>query len=1060
MEQNSSYQAENIQVLKGLEAVRKRPSMYVGDTGQRGLHHLIYEVLDNSIDEALAGYCNTIKVIVHKDGSVTVGDNGRGIPVDIHKGENKSALEVVMTILHAGGKFDKKNYQVSGGLHGVGISVVNALSKLLIVQVKRDGKIYQQTYSKGLRTSEVEVVGETKETGTVVTFYPDEEIFQEVDFKYSILSTRLKELAFLNNNIKIEVLDERNGKSESFQYEGGIKNFVESLNLGKQALHPVIYFNNNSNEKVQVEVAMQYNNSYVETTHSFVNMIHTTEGGTHEEGWRTALTRVVNEYIKKNKLTDIKLTGEDTREGLSAIISIRVPEPQFEGQTKTKLGNSDVKGIVSSIVYDKLGIFFEENPGIARLIVQKIVDAAKSREAARKAKELTRRKSALESGNLPGKLADCQERDPSKAEIFIVEGDSAGGCFSEDTNIALTDGRKLSFKELVKEDKEGKKNYCYTILKDGIIGIEEIKHPRITRKDAEVVKIVLDNNEEIVCTPDHLFMLRDGSYENAINLENKDSLMPLNRKVSERGGRITIDGYEMVLNPKDHRWIFTHMIADQYNLRKKIYDGSIGPDKHHIDFNKLNNNPDNITRMDKEEHMEYHRKLVKRNLHTKKVFDKLRELKRTKEFREMMSKRMKQPETRVILSKQAKGQWRNPEYKEFMKNKFLEFYNSNEKYRKENNERLNREQKKYWSKEENKKIRAEKVKEYFGRNPELRLNYSKLARKQWGDKELLKWRSEKTKKQWTSEFRKKRKEIYNKTYFKNTIELLKQLYDKKELKRYDEVRIETNNKNLLRLDTFTERFFDDESEMLNAVKNYNHKIKRIERLNEKRDVYDIEVPHTHNFALASGVFVHNSAKSGRSRETQAVLPLWGKMLNVEKARIDKVFGNEKLQPLILALGAGIGEDYNIEKIRYHKVIIMADADVDGSHISTLLMTFFYRYMKPLISKGYLYIAMPPLFKIRKGKEEIYVYNETERDKVLDQIGRDGVTIQRYKGLGEMNPDQLWETTLNPENRTLKQVTIDDAAAADQMFSILMGEEVEPRRKFIFEHSHEVKNLDI
>ena len=398
--------------------------------------------------------------------------------------------------------------------------------------------------------------------------------------------------------------------------------------------------------------------------------------------------------------------------------------------------------------------------------------------------------------------------------------------------------------------------------------------------------------------------------------------------------------------------------------------------------------------------------------------------------------------------------------KEFMKNKFLEFYNSNEKYRKENNERLNREQKKYWSKEENKKIRAEKVKEYFGRNPELRLNYSKLARKQWGDKELLKWRSEKTKKQWTSEFRKKRKEIYNKTYFKNTIELLKQLYDKKELKRYDEVRIETNNKNLLRLDTFTERFFDDESEMLNAVKNYNHKIKRIERLNEKRDVYDIEVPNTHNFALASGVFVHNSAKSGRSRETQAVLPLWGKMLNVEKARIDKVFGNEKLQPLILALGAGIGEDFNIEKIRYHKVIIMADADVDGSHISTLLMTFFYRYMKPLISKGYLYIAMPPLFKIRKGKEEIYVYNETERDKVLDQIGRDGVTIQRYKGLGEMNPDQLWETTLNPENRTLKQVTIDDAAAADQMFSILMGEEVEPRRKFIFEHSHEVKNLDI
>ena len=630
MEQKSSYQAENIQVLKGLEAVRKRPSMYVGDTGQRGLHHLIYEVLDNSIDEALAGYCNTIKVIVHKDGSVAVGDNGRGIPVDIHKGENKSALEVVMTILHAGGKFDKKNYQVSGGLHGVGISVVNALSKLLIVQVKRDGKLYQQTYSKGLKTSEVEVVGDTSETGTTVTFYPDEEIFEDIEFKYSVLSTRLKELAFLNKNIKIEVLDERVGKSETFQYEGGIKSFVESLNLGKQVLHPVIFIENSSNEKVQIEIAMQYNNSYVETTHSFVNMIHTTEGGTHEEGWRTALTRVVNEYIKKNKTTDIKLTGEDTREGLSAIISIKVPEPQFEGQTKTKLGNSDVKGIVSSIVYDKLGTFFEENPSVARLIVQKIADAAKSREAARKAKELTRRKSALESGNLPGKLADCQERDSSKAEIFIVEGDSAAG----------------------------------------------------------------------------------------------------------------------------------------------------------------------------------------------------------------------------------------------------------------------------------------------------------------------------------------------------------------------------------------------------------------------------------------------TCIGGRDRRTQAILPLWGKMLNVEKARIDKIFGNDKLQPLILALGAGIGEDYDIKKLRYHKVIIMADSDVDGHHICTLLLTFFYRYMRSLVENGYVYIAMPPLFKIKKGKEEIYVYNEAERDKVLDQIGRDGVTIQRYKGLGEMNADQLWETTLDPERRYMKQITIDDAAAADQMFSVLMGEEVEPRRKFIFDHSHEVKNLDV
>ncbi|MBI2107009.1 DNA topoisomerase (ATP-hydrolyzing) subunit B [Candidatus Woesearchaeota archaeon] len=629
MEQKTNYGAESIQVLKGLDAPRRRPSMYIGDTGQRGLHHLVYEVLDNSIDESLAGYCTHIKVIVHQDGSITVEDNGRGIPVDIHPEEKKSALEVVMTILHAGGKFDKKSYQVSGGLHGVGISVVNALSKLLIVQVKRDGKIHQQAYARGIKTSEVEVIGETKETGTIVKFYPDEEIFPETEFKYDILVGRLKELAFLNKNLKIEILDERNSKTETFQYEGGIKSFVESLNLGRTALHPVIYFDTEK-EKIQVEISMQYNNSYVEVTHSFVNMIHTIEGGTHEEGWRTALTRVVNDYIKKNKITDIKLTGEDAREGLTTVISVRVPEPQFEGQTKTKLGNSEVKGLVSSIVYDKLGTFFEENPSVAKLIVQKIVDAAKSREAARKARELTRRKSALESGSLPGKLADCQERDPSKSEIFIVEGDSAAG----------------------------------------------------------------------------------------------------------------------------------------------------------------------------------------------------------------------------------------------------------------------------------------------------------------------------------------------------------------------------------------------------------------------------------------------TAVGGRDRKNQAILPLWGKMLNVEKARIDKIFGNDKLQPLILSLGCGIGEEFNVDKLRYHKIVIMSDADTDGHHIATLLLTFFYRYMRPLIEKGYVYIAMPPLFKIKKGKDEIYVYNEAERDKVLDQIGRDGVAIQRYKGLGEMNAEQLWETTLDPERRYMKQITIDDAAVADQMFSILMGEEVGPRRDFIFEHANEVRNLDV
>ena len=626
---DQSYKADSIQVLKDLQAVRLRPSMYIGDTGSRGLHHMVYEVLDNSIDEAMTGHCNHIIVHVHKDSSVTVIDNGRGIPVDIHPTEKKSAVEVVLTILHAGGKFDHKTYQVSGGLHGVGVSVVNALSAWLIVEVKRDGKLHKQRFEKGVTKTPLEILGKAEGTGTTVTFLPDKEIFNSTIFDYEILSRRLRELAFLNAGLKIEITDERTSTHEVFQYTGGLKEFVDYLNKGREKLSQPIYFHKDENQ-IKLEAAMLYNNSYTSTLISFVNNICTIEGGTHEEGFRTSLTRAVNDYIKKAKLTDLKITGDDVQEGLIAIISVKIPDPQFEGQTKTKLGNSDVKGLVSSIVYTKLVEFFEENPSIAKAIVQKSAEAAKAREAARKAKELTRRKSALESGSLPGKLADCQERNPEKAEIFIVEGDSAAG----------------------------------------------------------------------------------------------------------------------------------------------------------------------------------------------------------------------------------------------------------------------------------------------------------------------------------------------------------------------------------------------------------------------------------------------TAINGRDRKIQAILPLWGKMLNTEKARIDKIFGNEKLQPLILALGAGIGEDFNIEKTRYHKIIITSDADVDGRHIATLLLTFFYRYMRPIIEKGYLYIAMPPLYKVTKGKDDYYIYNEKKLEELFAKIGQEGTTIQRYKGLGEMNSEQLWETTLNPEQRYMKKITIEDVAIADELFTILMGEEVQPRRKFIFEHAQQVKNLDV
>ena len=646
----TDYNAKNINVLKGLEAVRKRPAMYIGDTSARGLHHLINEVVDNSIDEALAGHCDKIEVTINKDGSVTVQDNGRGIPVDIHPEEKRSALEVVMTMLHAGGKFDKNTYKVSGGLHGVGVSVVNALSEWLKVEVSRGGKIYFQEFKKGIPLSKVKEIRKARKTekGTKITFYPDLDIFKSSDFKFDTVSERMRELAYLNKTITIKIKDERNGgEEETFHFKGGLIEFVKYLDETRQPLHKSVYIEG-MRENTPIEIAFQYTTHYTENIFSYVNNINTTEGGTHLSGFKTALTRTLNNYAYKNKLIKegkINLTGDDFREGLTAVISVKVAEPQFEGQTKTKLGNSETRSAVEMVVGEKLADYLEENPSVGKKIIEKCTRAAEAREAARKARDLARRKNALDTLNLPGKLADCSITDPEHCEIYIVEGDSAGG----------------------------------------------------------------------------------------------------------------------------------------------------------------------------------------------------------------------------------------------------------------------------------------------------------------------------------------------------------------------------------------------------------------------------------------------SAKQGRDRKFQAILPLKGKILNVEKARINKILENNEIKAIISAIGAGIGVDFNKDKARYGKIILMTDADVDGSHIRTLLLTFLYRYMKDLITSGKIYIAQPPLYKIRKGKEDFYAFDENERDEILKRLkinGKDngkgseedknikGVNISRYKGLGEMNPEQLWETTMNPETRTVLQVTIESAATADKIFETLMGDEVEPRREFIEKNAKYVKNLDI
>ncbi|MDD5192598.1 MAG: DNA topoisomerase (ATP-hydrolyzing) subunit B [Candidatus Nanoarchaeia archaeon] len=1055
------YNAESIKVLEGLEGVRKRPAMYIGSTGKDGLHHLVFEVVDNSIDECLAGYCTKIEIIMNKDGSVTVIDDGRGIPVDIHPQYKKSAMEIALTKLHAGGKFDKDAYQISGGLHGVGVSCVNALSKKMIASVKRNGKIYRQEYKIGKPQYDVKIVGscDKEEYGTEITFYPDSEIFSTLEFDFSVLKKRLQEIAFLNPAVKIILKDEKAGKKEEFHYEGGLVEFAKHINHNKPIIHKPIYFKRKE-DSTEVEVAIQYNETYNENIFGFVNTINTTEGGTHISGFKTALTRALNDYAeKKGLLKDEKLSGDDVREGLTAIISIKMKEPQFEGQTKTKLGNSEMKGVIDSMVSVALTEYLEENPGIASKISAKCVSAAKAREAAKKARDLVRRKSVTGFSGLPGKLADCSSKKVEKTELYIVEGDSAAGCFSGDTKITLADGRSLSFAELVEEDEQGKENFCYTIKIDGSIGIAKIENPRITKKQAEVIKIVLDNNEEITCTPNHKFMLRDGTYREARELTKEDSLMPLNRKISKIGGRITIDGYEMVWDNFKKIWIFTHLLADEYNLEKGVYAKEQGDARHHINFNKLNNNPVNIIRIPRENHLILHTEHLEKTLHREDVKEKAKLAHQTEEYKEKIRKWANQPEIKAVMSQNSKKLWKNEKFKKYMGKKFLEFYNSNEEYRKRNNQLLNDEQKNYWANPENRKRAAEKVRKFFEENPDAKSYLSNTAKEQWKDEALIIWRRQKTSEQWTPDFRKQRKETYDKTYYNKTIRLMKSvLENSNKLDNFDKIRVINNDKSILSLKTFCSRFFNNDYEkMLESVKNYNHKIKKIEFLKERIDVYDLEVPETHNFALASGVFVHNSAKTAREKEFQAILPLKGKILNVEKSTPVKALSSEEIICLITAIGTGVKENFNPEKLRYSKIIIMSDADVDGQHIRTLLLTFFFRYVPELIENGNIYVAVSPLYRVRKGKD-YYVYSDKELEKTLEKVGGKA-DVQRFKGLGEMNPEQLWDTTMNPKTRILKKVTIEDAVLADETFSMLMGDLVGPRRKFI-ETNANIAEVDI
>lgn len=1077
----SSYGADQIQVLEGLEAVRKRPGMYIGTTGPRGLHHLVYEVVDNSIDEALAGHCTHIEVDFNADGSVTVTDDGRGIPTGIVSKTGKSGVETVMTVLHAGGKFGGGGYKVSGGLHGVGISVVNALSEWVEVRVWLDQKEYLQRYERGIPVTELNAKpSKSNRTGTSVSFLPDTQIFSTgIEFDYATVAGRLRELGYLNAGVRITFSDQRlellkssEPRVETYCYAGGIKEYIAYMNREKQPLHEEVIYVQGERNNVQIEVALQWCvDAFSDNVLGFANNIRTIDGGTHLEGLKAVLTRTMNSIARKrNKIkeNESNLAGENVREGLTAVISVKVQDPEFEGQTKTKLGNTEVRGIVDSLVGEVLTEYLEFRPQVADAILEKAIQAFKAAEAARRARDLVRRKSVLESSPLPGKLADCSSRDPSKSEIYLVEGDSAGGCLFLFQEIILADGTTKTIKEIVDEQAEGKEHFCYTVRESGNIGIERITNARMTKANAEVIKLTLDNGETIVCTPDHPFMLRDGSYRAAALLTPEDSLMPLNRKLSKKTPQGQgLNGYEMVWNPSNDKWIYTHLLADFYNLKHGVYQASDGNHRHHVDFKKLNNNPTNIRRLPAAEHLALHRANLEKTLHRPDVIEKSRQAHMAEDYRAMMSQRMQQPETRQILSEQAKAQWEDPDYKAYMTSKWRDFYETDETYRQKNKELLNQGQQEYWSSEENRLAQSERVSNHFANNPEARETHSQLAKEQWQDEELLNWRREKTKEQWTPEFREKRKAALNETYYRKTLEALKAVEMKMgwiDVDYYNIYRRTKKDKCLLKYETFCDRYFNgDQLHARIAIRNYNHRVVKIEPVEERYDVYDIEVPNSHNFALGAGIFVHNSAKQGRDRQFQAILPLRGKILNIEKTDDAKIYKNNEIQSLITALGLGIkGEEFDPSQLRYHYIVIMTDADVDGAHIRTLLLTFFYRYQRALVEQGYIYIACPPLYKVERGRNHYYCYSDREMNNLIrnEFPANANYTIQRFKGLGEMMPTQLWDTTMNPETRTLKRVEIDDAAEADRIFTILMGDRVAPRREFIETYGPKLNMLDL
>ena len=1141
------YSAKNITVLKDLQAVQKRPAMYIGDTAFRGFHHIFLEVLDNAIDEALGGYCNHIQIAIHNDNSITVIDDGRGIPVDIHPEEGKSALELVMTVLHAGGKFDKATYKISGGLHGVGVSVTNALSKFLDVKVYRDAKIYHQRYERGIKTCEVEIIGETDKKGTEITFLPDDEIFSVKEFDYEYIQRRLRELAYLNAGLRISLEDERTNVKEEFKFEGGINEFVKDLNKGKNVLSEPIYLSKENS--ISVEIAMQYNDSYSSKIYSFVNNINTVEGGTHEEGFRTALTRIINEYNRKNNLTDLKLTGEDVQEGLTCIVSIKIPEPQFEGQTKTKLGNSNVKGLVSSIVYESLDSYFEENPSIAKIICSKIIGAAKAREAARKARDLTRRKSFLESGSLPGKLADCSEKDPSKCEIFIVEGDSAAGTgFSARDRhfqaILPLRGKILNV-EKSRIDKIFKNEQITNLITALGCGISD--EFNINKLRYHKIIILTDADSVTGDTPLLLFNKNNEIEFNYIGNFVDNCIKPEEYQVSS-----------FSINPGKHQIkkianIVKHPLkTDLYEIKTNlgynvkatsyhsvfVYDGKevITKKSDEITTDDYLLIPKKLPRTDKDYVIDLSKDIETNNIYAsmkknvlKKIPDEsyidlsLDEWNRLKKIRMAFGISRKKMSELLNIYFTIIEQWElkignvMPKYELFRK--YIKILNIKEgdiefklfvPINEINLDKINCDN--FYLKNHTRKLKLKvNIDKYLtyllgwyigdgtrsrGRNNPYRFSlcigndkHHYLDRIKSSIKKSLDCNvilDDNIKNSLLVHFNSLTFELFlkylglygkkaNEKFVPNIIFNLKEDLQKSFLEgllhsdgfAYVGKTREKDGKPIFGHSTTSKIlaegivFLYRQIGVLPSViksrakdhlyknilirsnyDNYNILIGSFKQLMKTKDIWKY---HKNASVLTKHLSI---VKKGENR--RYVVDVNDDFQAVKVLSVKKIENKDKF---VYDIGVDVNRSFvgGLGGLTLH--------NSDGNHISCLLLTFFYRYMPELVKNGHVYVAQPPLFKVIKNKKTIYVRDEENLRITLNEIGNENVLVQRFKGLGEMDANELEETVMNIQNRILKKINIDDAVEADNMFNILMGEEVEPRRDFIMKHSKEA-NIDI